>query len=264
MSTVYLSRTIVLRTMKYLIKAEDITVVRDQRSILKNVSLEIAGEDFITIIGPNGAGKSMLLKCLMGFYKPDSGRVLRPPNLRIGYLPQRLSVDQSMPITVKGFLRLRKKTTQSELEKVVDETSIQGLLNHPLFVLSGGELQRVLLARALLENPQILILDEPAQNLDVSGQLAFYKLIEKIHTLRQLSLLMVSHDLHLVMSSTKKVVCLYHHVCCSGEPQVVTKDPEFISLFGDDMARLMSVYHHSHDHHHGGHDTNDHHGHNHV
>ena len=236
--------------MNYLIKVENISVIRERRAILNDVSLEIAAEDFITIIGPNGAGKSMLLKCLMGFYEPDSGRVLRSPNLKVGYLPQRLSVDHSMPITVKRFLSLRKNITRDELRQVIAETSIQDLLDQPLYVLSGGELQRVLLARALLDHPQVLILDEPAQNLDVSGQLAFYKLIEKIHTQRKLPLLMVSHDLHLVMSSTKKVVCLYHHVCCSGEPQVVTKDPEFISLFGDDMARLMSVYHHSHDHDH--------------
>ena len=247
----------------YLIKAENVSVNRDQRSILNDVSLEIAEQDFITIIGPNGAGKSMLLKCLMGFYQPDSGQVLRQRDLKIGYLPQRLSIDHSMPITVKRFLNLRKKVTRSELEKVIDETLIQELLKQPLFVLSGGELQRVLLARALLENPKMLILDEPAQNLDVSGQLAFYKLIEKIHSQRKLTLLMVSHDLHLVMSSTKKVVCLYHHVCCSGEPQVVTRDPEFISLFGDDMARLMSVYHHSHDHEHD-HSHHHQHKHNHV
>ena len=237
--------------MSYLIKADGISVIRDRRSILNDVSLEVVEDDFITIVGPNGAGKSMLLKCLMGFYKPDSGQVLRPENLKIGYLPQRLSVEQSMPISVRRFLGLRKKTTSKEFEKAINETRIQDLLNKPLYVLSGGELQRVLLTRALLDNPQIMILDEPAQNLDVSGQLAFYKLIEEIHRLRGLTILMVSHDLHLVMSSTKKVICLYHHVCCSGEPQVVTKDPEFISLFGNDMARLMSVYHHSHDHHHG-------------
>ena len=242
----------------YLIKAEDISVIRDQHAILNNVSLDIVEQDFITIIGPNGAGKSMLLKCLMGFYQPDSGQVLRHRGLKIGYLPQRLSVDHSIPINVMRFLNLRKKVTQLELEKVINETLIESLLKQPLYVLSGGELQRVLLARALLENPQMLILDEPAQNLDVSGQLAFYKLIEKIHSQRKLTLLMVSHDLHLVMSSTKKVVCLFHHVCCSGAPQVVTKDPEFISLFGDDMARLMSVYHHSHDHDHDHqHDHND-------
>lgn len=246
--------------MAYLIKADGITVIRERRSILHDVSLKVGYEDFITIVGPNGAGKSMLLKCLMGFYKPDSGRVSRASDLKLGYLPQRLNVDHTMPVTVERFLQLRKKASTPELEKAIDETRIQTILNQPLYVLSGGELQRVLLTRALLENPQLLILDEPAQNLDVSGQLAFYKLIEQIHTQRNISILMVSHDLHLVMSSTKKVVCLYHHVCCSGEPQVVARDPEFISLFGDDMARLMSVYHHSHDHQHQRHP----HGHEHV
>lgn len=236
--------------MDFLIKAEAVSVIRERRAILSNVTLKIAKQDFITIIGPNGAGKSMLLKCLMGFFEPDSGRVLGVANLKIGYLPQRMSVDYTMPITVKRFLGLRKTATRSQLENVVDQTHIQSLLDQPLHVLSGGELQRVLLARALLEEPQLLILDEPAQNLDVSGQLAFYALIEKIHSQRGIAVLMVSHDLHLVMSCTKTVVCLYHHVCCSGEPQVVTKEPEFISLFGDDMARLMSVYHHTHDHHH--------------
>ncbi len=239
--------------MNNLIQVDNISVIRDRKQILSNVSLEVGVNDFITIIGPNGAGKSMLLKCLMGFYQPDSGAVACSPNLKIGYLPQRLVADLTMPITVKRFLQLRKTTNPNELTNVIDETQIASLLSLPLYVLSGGELQRVLLARALLDQPQLLILDEPAQNLDVSGQLAFYKLIEKIHLERKLAVLMVSHDLHLVMSSTKKVVCLYHHVCCSGEPQVVTQDPEFISLFGNDMARLMSVYHHTHDHAHEDH-----------
>ena len=234
-------------------QASNISVARDDRQILNDVSLDVFEQDFITIIGPNGAGKSMLLKCMMGFYQPDSGQINRAQHLRMGYLPQRLTIDQTMPITVNRFLKLRKTTNKIKLEKIIVETEIINLLDQPLYVLSGGELQRVLLARALIDQPQLLILDEPAQNLDVSGQLAFYKLIEKIHRERSVTILMVSHDLHLVMSSTKKVVCLYHHVCCSGEPQVVTKDPEFISLFGDDMAKLMSVYHHNHDHDHDHH-----------
>ena len=242
--------------MNTLIQADKISVIRDDRRILNDVSLDIFEQDFITIVGPNGAGKSMLLKCLMEFYLPDSGQINRAKNLKIGYLPQRLTVDQTMPITVERFLNLRKKTTKNELERITIETEVINLLDQPLYVLSGGELQRVLLARALIDQPQLLILDEPAQNLDVSGQLAFYKLIEKIHHERSVTVLMVSHDLHLVMSSTKKVICLYHHVCCSGEPQVITKDPEFISLFGDDMAKLMSVYHHSHDHDHSHHEHN--------
>jgi zinc transport system ATP-binding protein len=149
---------------------------------------------------------------------------------------------------------LRKKVDEEEIEKIADETNIKSLLEKPVHVLSGGERQRVLLARSLIGNPELLVLDEPAQNLDISGQLAFYKLLEQIYQSRSLSILMVSHDLHMVMATTKKVVCLFHHICCSGEPQIVTKDPEFVSLFGNDMAEMMAVYQHGHNHTHEVHD----------
>ena len=234
--------------MSALIEAKSITVIRQKKHILEDVSLNISKRDFITIIGPNGAGKSMLLKCLLGFYQADAGTVKRSKELRIGYIPQHLSFDSSMPITARRFLGLRKHSDALELKKILHETGIAQLVEKPLSVLSGGELQRVLLARSLLNNPELLVLDEPAQNLDISGQLAFYKLLEKIYAVRPLSILMVSHDLHLVMASTKQVVCLFHHICCSGEPQAVTKDPEFISLFGNDMANMVAVYQHSHNH----------------
>lgn len=231
-----------------LIQADNICVTREKHGILNDVSLRVGAHDFMTIIGPNGAGKSMLLKCLLGFYPPDSGTVHKKDNLSIGYLPQHLSADPSIPISAKRFIALHKKTTHHELQETAELTGIVDILEKPLWALSGGELQRVLLARALLGNPQLLVLDEPAQNLDISGQLAFYKLIERIYQQRGISILMVSHDLHLVMASTKQVVCLYHHICCSGTPQMVTKDPEFIALFGDDMANMMAVYHHEHSH----------------
>ena len=234
--------------MNVLIDAKRITVLKRKKYILKDVSISIGERDFITVIGPNGAGKSMLLKCLLGFYQADAGTIERSKELRIGYMPQHLSFDRSMPITTGRFLRLRKRGNVSELQEVLHETDTAQLVARPLSVLSGGELQRVLLARSLLNDPELLVLDEPAQNLDISGQLAFYKLLEKIYANRSLSILMVSHDLHLVMASTKQVVCLFHHVCCSGEPQAVTKDPEFISLFGRDMAEMVSVYQHSHNH----------------
>ena len=237
--------------MTGLIDAENLTVIRQGRRILDNISLRVDGGDFITIIGPNGAGKSMLLKCLLGFYPADRGNVRRRRGLTIGYVPQRLTPDYAMPIHVRRFLRLGKKTNDARIEDIAHETGIAHLLKSPLFLLSGGELQLVLLARALLEAPALLVLDEPAQNLDISGQLAFYKLLDQIYAKRALSILMVSHDLHMVMASTKRVVCLFHHVCCSGEPQAITKDPEFISLFGDDMANMMAVYQHSHNHMHG-------------
>lgn len=234
--------------MVNLIQASKISVSRQGNRILENVSITVGKHDFLTVIGPNGAGKSMLLKCLMGFYMPDTGEIRKMAGLRIGYVPQNFAPENSMPISVRRFLGLRRKTETAVLETVVEETGILTMLDRPLFSLSGGERQRVLLARSLLDNPHLLVLDEPAQNLDISGQLAFYKLIEKIFKERKVSILMVSHDLHLVMASTNEVICLFHHVCCSGEPQIVAKDPEFISLFGEDMATMMAAYHHSHDH----------------
>ncbi len=234
--------------MNVLIEAKRINVLKRKKYILKDVSISIGERDFITVIGPNGAGKSMLLKCLLGFQRADAGTIERSKGLKIGYMPQHLSFQRSMPITVGRFLRLRKRIDVSQLQRILHETNIAQLVTRPVSVLSGGELQRVLLARSLLNDPELLVLDEPAQNLDISGQLAFYKLLEKIYASRPLSILMVSHDLHLVMASTKQVVCLFHHICCSGEPQAVTKDPEFISLFGRDMAKMVAVYQHSHNH----------------
>ena len=220
--------------------------------MLRDVSLRVEERDFITVVGPNGAGKTTLLKCLMGFFAPDDGAVARAPKLRIGYVPQWFPADPAMPLSARRFLRLRKVfgggAAARAIAQVAEETAIGAALDKPMHVLSGGELQRVLLARALLGDPQLLVLDEGAQNLDVSGQLAFYKLLERIYDERRLAILMVSHDLHLVMASTRRVICLFHHVCCSGRPREVARDPEFISLFGDDVAKMLAVYHHEHDH----------------
>ena len=240
--------------MVNLIQASNINVSRQGNKILENVSVVVGDHDFLTVIGPNGAGKSMLLKCLMGFYAPDIGEIRKMNGLRVGYVPQIFAPEHTMPISVRRFLTLRKKTEKAAIEEVAQETGILKILDQALFELSGGQRQRVLLARSLLDNPHLLVLDEPAQNLDISGQLGFYRLVEKIYKERKVSVLMVSHDLHLVMASTKEVICLFHHVCCSGEPQIVAKDPEFISLFGNDMATMMAAYQHSHDHaHHDNH-----------
>lgn len=240
--------------MVNLIQASNINVSRQGNKILENVSVVVGDHDFLTVIGPNGAGKSMLLKCLMGFYAPDIGEIWKMNGLRVGYVPQNFAPEHTMPISVRRFLILRKKTEKAAIEEIAEETGILNILDQALFELSGGERQRVLLARSLLDNPHLLVLDEPAQNLDISGQLGFYRLVEKIYKERKVSVLMVSHDLHLVMASTKEVICLFHHVCCSGEPQIVAKDPEFVSLFGNDMATMMAAYQHSHDHaHHDNH-----------
>jgi zinc transport system ATP-binding protein len=236
-----------MKLVNALITASNISVYKNEKAILKNIDIKINKKDFISIIGPNGAGKTMLLKCLMGFYKPDVGQIERKKSLKIGYLPQNINIVNTMPITVKNFITLRKKFDEFSFKQVVSETQTSALVNKQLSILSGGEMQRVLLARSLLNNPELLILDEPAQNLDISGQMSFYKLLQSIYTNRDLSILMVSHDLHLVMVSTKSVLCLSNHVCCSGKPQQIAEDPEFISMFGKDMAKMMAVYQHTND-----------------
>ena len=202
-------------------------------------------------VGPNGAGKSVLLRHLLKLEKPQSGAVTHCEGLRIGYVPEKFLVDQTLPMTVARFLGLNNNLKQDAVLALAEETHCTALLERPIGVLSGGELQRVLLARALAADPHVLMLDEPAQNLDVTGQLQFYKLIDDIFDNRDLSVLMVSHDLHMVMRSTRRVVCMFNHICCSGAPESVAKDPEFIAMFGNDMAQMMAVYQHSHDHTHG-------------
>ena len=233
-----------------LIEANQLCVHRPGGLVLDNVSLSLNERDFITLIGPNGAGKSVLLRHLLKLETADRGSVLHRPGLRIGYVPERFQIDPTMPMPVKHFLSLNNRLSAQEIAELAAETHCDILLDRPLAALSGGELQRVLLARALSSEPQVLMLDEPAQNLDVSGQLQFYKLIDTLYEKRKLSVLMVSHDLHMVMNSTRQVVCLYHHICCSGAPESVARDPEFIHLFGDAMAQMMAVYQHSHSHDH--------------
>lgn len=246
--------------MHNLIEAQNIDLILGKKSILKQVSLAIKPHDFMTIIGPNGAGKSMLLKLLLGLLAPTRGLINRQAGLEIGYMPQRFIQDQTMPITVRRFLSLNQRGNIQDMAAIFEKTHIDHLTNQMLYDLSGGELQRVLLARALLRKPDLLILDEPAQNLDLNGQLQFYKLLESLYQQSAMTIIMVSHDLHMVMASSKQVVCLYHHICCSGAPNIVAKDPEFIALFGKEMADMMAVYHHHHDH---NHDDHNHHNHNH-
>lgn len=236
--------------MVELIKADNISIVRNKKTILDKVTLSVGSSDFTTIVGPNGAGKSILIKVLMGLIKADSGHIIRANNLKIGYMPQQLNINYSIPISVRDFLRLKNEFVESDFDKIIAETGISNIIDEMLSALSNGQLQHVLLARALLCQPEILVLDEPAQNLDVMGQLALYQLLERVYEIHKISILMVSHDLHFVMASTKKVICLFHHICCSGVPQQIAKQPEFISLFGESSQKLLSVYQHKHDHSH--------------
>lgn len=236
--------------MPPLITAKNLRVVRRDKVVLNDVSLDIGERDFVTIVGPNGAGKTMLLKCLMNFYRPDGGEVLARKDLKIGYVPQKLALPPSLTITARRFLSLRKEATTAAVTAATTQTGTQDVLDTPMQALSGGQLQRILVARALLGDSNLLVLDEPAQQLDVAGQLAFYQLLERVYRERKIAILMVSHDLHFVMRCSRRVLCLYHHVCCQGAPQAVSRDPAFVSLFGEDMARMMAVYQHHHDHDH--------------
>lgn len=233
-----------------LIRAEHVSVTNHDEKVLVDVSLELKEGDFVSVVGPNGAGKTTLLKVLMGVLTPATGRCHRRENLRIGYMPQSIDRKSFIPLSVRRFIRLYRGEERDEFASVCEDTGITHLLHRGMSELSGGEMQRVLLARSLMDRPHLLVLDEPAQNLDVAGQLAFYRLLDERHRKQSMAVLMVTHDLHIVMASTRKVVCLYHHICCVGEPQTVAEDPEFISLFGENMAQMMSIYTHTHEHKH--------------
>lgn len=235
---------------KPLAAAKNISMSWRGTAVLDNVSLAVHPHDFVTVVGPNGAGKTTLLKCMSGLLRPQQGAVERAPGTVIGYVPQRLATNPAIPMSARAFMRLNKRADDNAIEAAAEEAAVGHALSKPLHGLSGGELQRVLLARALLDSPNLLVLDEPTQNMDISGQVAFYQMLERLYEQRSAAILMVSHDLHVVMSSTRRVVCLYHHICCEGEPDLVAEHPEFAALLGGDMARLTAVYHHSHDHSH--------------
>ncbi|TWI56554.1 zinc transport system ATP-binding protein [Pseudomonas duriflava] len=230
-----------------LVRLSNVGVRFSGQNILDQVSLAIAPGEIVTLIGPNGAGKTTLVRAVLGLLTPDSGTVWRQPHLRIGYMPQKLHVDATLPLTVLRFLRLVPGVDRSSAAKALAEVGGDHLLDSPLQTISGGELQRVLLARALLRKPELLVLDEPVQGVDVSGQAELYRLITQLRNRYGCGVLMVSHDLHLVMSTTDQVVCLNHHVCCSGHPEQVSGHPAFVELFGQD-ARSLAIYHHHHDH----------------
>lgn len=233
-----------------LLEVSSVQLILGQRLLLENVSLKIGPGEILTVIGPNGAGKTTLLRVALGLQKPTTGTVKRQSGLSIGYMPQRLHLDPTFPLTVKRFMALACNNDQTKILSLLSEVGASHVVDSAVQTLSGGELQRVLLARALVREPELLVLDEPVQGVDVHGQVELYQLISRIRDQRGCAVLMVSHDLHLVMAATDQVLCLNRHICCSGTPESVTNDPAFIELFGTAAVQSMAVYVHDENHHH--------------
>lgn len=230
-----------------LIRLEQVGVTFAGQNVLENIALSVQPGQIVTLIGPNGAGKTTLVRAVLGLLKPDSGSVWRKPKLRVGYMPQKLHVDPTLPLSVLRFLRLVPGVDRARAQAALKEVGAEQVIDSPVQSISGGEMQRVLLARALLREPELLVLDEPVQGVDVAGQAELYSLITRLRDRHGCGVLMVSHDLHLVMSTTDQVVCLNRHVCCSGHPEQVSSDPAFVELFGKN-AQSLAIYHHHHDH----------------
>ena len=237
-----------------LLEATGICKLYACREVIHNVSLSIRPKETVTIVGPNGAGKTTLLSCLLGLSTPDRGTVTRAEGLRIGYVPQHFRPQPSMPLTVRSFLELYGMRDGNRTEALCTQLDVTATLDSELTALSGGELRRVLLLRALLKAPQLLVLDEPTQGVDVAGQGEFYRLLQKLSDTQGMAVLMVSHDLHLVMASTQRVICLNRHICCEGAPEKVGSDPQFKALFGEELSKQLALYHHHHTHTHGLHE----------
>jgi len=244
---------------KTLIRATNISLKDGEKTLLHDISLSISAGEIITIIGPNGAGKTTLLNILLGLRKSSSGEVKRLSQLRIGYMPQRLQLNPQLPLTVERFLALatissptvtdKKDSAPPSIDSALKRTGVAHLKQYDMNNLSGGEIQRVLLSRALLREPQLLVLDEPVQGVDIGGQNQLYQLIRELRNELNCGVLMVSHDLHLVMAATDHVICLNQHICCHGHPESVSNHPAYLELFGHAATNLATyTHHHDHDH----------------
>ena len=233
-----------------LIRTQGVGVSVGSRRILRDVDLSVRRREIVTVVGPNGSGKTTLLKVLIGAQPPSEGVVVREAGLKIGYVPQRLAIDQAMPLTVARWLGLSGSTAKESRLQIAERVGISALFEQQMTSLSGGEFQRALLAQALLVRPDLLVLDEPTQGLDQPAVASFYGLIEEVREDLDCAVLMVSHDLHVVMRSSDHVICLNGHVCCQGTPTLVSAAPEYQALFGFGTEGALALYRHEHDHRH--------------
>lgn len=233
-----------------LVRLSNASIHLGGQAIVDRIDLTIHRGDVITIIGPNGAGKTTLIKAILGIHSLTGGSITRESGLTTGYVPQHTHFQPTLPLTVKRFMALTG-ASQNACRRALEQTDVGHLYHSTVHHLSGGETQRLLIARALVREPDLLVLDEPAQGVDVNGQAALYELIRELRDRLHCGVIMISHDLHLVMSATDRVICLNQHICCSGHPEQVSHDPAFVDLFGQHVARSVAVYHHHHNH---GHD----------
>jgi len=235
-----------------LIECDNMSVHFGKRKVLSNINLSIKPKEIVTVLGPNGSGKTTLFKALIGALKPSTGQVNKRSDLKIGYVPQRLHIDKTLPITVKRFMNLPKGHTPDTIASALNNAGIPGLGKQQIMDLSGGQFQRVLLARALLGNPKLLLLDEATQGLDHRGSAEFYRQIANVRDKLGCAIIMISHELHVVMRQTDRVICLNGHICCQGEPEVVSDSAEYHALFDLDRESESALYlhqgHHPHTH----------------
>lgn len=229
-----------------LIEVQNLCVGYGNKEVLRNVNLSLSKNEIVTIVGPNGSGKTTLFKSIIGSTPISSGKVLIRPNLKIGYVPQVLNIDRSLPLTVERFLSLENRRHKREALSAQQVLDSNDLLFKQISTLSAGQLQRVLLARALVNKPDVLLLDEATRGLDQPGSAAFYRKIEEIRNTTGCAILMISHDLHVVMSASNRVICLNGHICCQGEPQSVASSPEYKAMFGSNVDGTLALYQHNH------------------
>lgn len=231
-----------------LVTLAGVGIRRNGRDILSGVDLDVHRGEIVTIIGPNGGGKTTLLKVILGIMAPDKGVASKTAGLKIGYVPQKLTVDPTLPLPVRRLMTLTARFGAAEIAAALELTGVAHLIDADVSTLSGGEFQRVMLARAILGSPDLLVLDEPVQGVDFAGEVALYEMIAAIRDQRGCAILLVSHDLHVVMAATDRVICLNGHVCCAGVPHEVAESPEYVRLFGPRASGAVALYHHHHDH----------------